>query len=42
MLNKGHKKDMKKDDAIFNIVREYIKDSKNILFEGNCYDLDNT
>ncbi|WP_455170626.1 glutamine synthetase III family protein [Aegicerativicinus sediminis] len=31
------KKDMKKDDAIFNVIREYIKDSKNILFEGNGY-----
>lgn len=31
------KKDMKKDDAIFNILREYIKKSKNILFEGNGY-----
>ena len=30
-------KDMKKDDAIFNILREYIKKSKNILFEGNGY-----
>jgi len=31
------KKDMKKDDAIFNVLREYIKISKNILFEGNGY-----
>ncbi len=31
------KKDMKKDDAIFNVLREYIKNSKNILFEGNGY-----
>ncbi|MEJ6791197.1 MAG: glutamine synthetase III [Lacinutrix sp.] len=31
------KRDMKKDDAIFNILREYIKKSKNILFEGNGY-----
>jgi glutamine synthetase len=30
-------KDMKKDDAIFNVLREYIKNSKNILFEGNGY-----
>jgi len=30
-------KDMKKDDAIFNVIREYIKTSKNILFEGNGY-----
>lgn len=32
-------KDMKKDDAIFNVLREYIKTSKPILFEGNGYDL---
>lgn len=31
------KKDMKKDDAIFNVLREYIKTSKAILFEGNGY-----
>src|SRR5690606_18833671 len=31
------KKEMKKDDAIFNVLREYIKKSKNILFEGNGY-----
>ena len=31
------KKDFKKDEAIFNILREYIKESKNILFEGNGY-----
>ncbi|WP_431135713.1 glutamine synthetase III [Psychroserpens mesophilus] len=31
------KKEMKKDDAIFNVLREYIKTSKNILFEGNGY-----
>ena len=31
------KKDMKKDDAIFNVLREYIKNSKAILFEGNGY-----
>lgn len=30
-------KGMKKDDAIFNILREYIKQSKRILFEGNGY-----
>jgi glutamine synthetase len=30
-------KDMKKDDAIFNILREYIKVTKNILFEGDGY-----
>jgi glutamine synthetase len=31
------KKDLKKDEAIFNILREYIKKSSNILFEGNGY-----
>ena len=30
-------KSMKKDDAIFNVLREYIKQSKSILFEGNGY-----
>ncbi len=32
----GDKK-MKKDDAIFNVLREYIKSSKRILFEGDGY-----
>ena len=31
------KKDLKKDEAVFNVLREYIKQSKNILFEGNGY-----
>ncbi|HEU4496928.1 MAG TPA: glutamine synthetase type III, partial [Flavobacterium sp.] len=30
-------KGMKKDDAIFNVLREYIKQTKNILFEGDGY-----
>ncbi len=30
-------KDMKKDDAIFNVLRDYIKKSKKILFEGDGY-----
>ena len=30
-------KSMKKDDAIFNVLREYIKASKNIMFEGDGY-----
>jgi glutamine synthetase len=30
-------KDMKKDDAIFNVLREYIKGTKAILFEGDGY-----
>lgn len=29
--------EMKKDDAIFNVLREYIKETKNILFEGDGY-----
>ncbi|REE80269.1 glutamine synthetase [Lutibacter oceani] len=33
-------KDLKKDEAIFNVLREYIKSSKNILFEGNGYGLE--
>ena len=31
------KKGMKKDDAIFNVLREYIKQSKRIRFEGDGY-----
>ncbi len=31
------KKDMKKDDAIFNVLREIIKESKKIRFEGDGY-----
>lgn len=31
------KKDLKKDEAIFNVLREYIKSCRNILFEGNGY-----
>ncbi len=31
------KKDLKKDEAIFNVLREYIKSFKPILFEGNGY-----
>ena len=31
------KKNLKKDEAIFNVLREYIKDSRDILFEGNGY-----
>lgn len=30
-------KGMKKDDAIFNVLREYIKQTKAILFEGDGY-----
>ncbi|OSY88551.1 glutamine synthetase [Tenacibaculum holothuriorum] len=31
------KHEVKKDDAIFNVLREYIKASKRIRFEGNGY-----
>ncbi len=30
-------KNLKKDEAIFNTLREYIKDCKNIMFEGDGY-----
>lgn len=30
-------KNLKKDEAIFNVLREYIKKSERILFEGNGY-----
>jgi glutamine synthetase len=30
-------KGLKKDEAIFNVLREYIKQLKNILFEGDGY-----
>ena len=30
-------KHLRKDDAIFNLLREYIKKSKNILFDGDGY-----
>jgi glutamine synthetase len=32
-----NKKDLKKDEAIFNVLREYIKQSRRILFEGDGY-----
>ncbi|KAA5823368.1 glutamine synthetase type III [Algibacter amylolyticus] len=31
------KKDLKKDEAVFNVLREYIKSCRPILFEGNGY-----
>lgn len=34
------KKGLKKDEAIFNVLREYIKVSKNIMFEGDGYSED--
>ena len=33
LIDKG----LKKDEAIFNVLREYIKETKNILFEGDGY-----
>jgi glutamine synthetase len=33
-------KNLKKDEAIFNVLREYIKASKRIRFEGNGYGLE--
>jgi len=30
-------KGLKKDEAVFNVLREYIKSSKRILFDGNGY-----
>jgi glutamine synthetase len=33
LINKG----LKKDEAIFNVLREYIKQCKNIMFEGDGY-----
>ncbi len=30
-------RDLKKDEAIFNVLREYIKSSKDIIFGGNGY-----
>lgn len=34
------KKGLKKDEAIFNVLREYIKETKAILFEGDGYSED--
>ena len=34
------KKNLKKDEAIFNILREYIKECKKIMFEGDGYSED--
>lgn len=31
------KQNFKKDEAIFNVLREYIKEAKNIMFEGDGY-----
>jgi len=35
-----NKKSLKKDEAIFNVLREYIKTSKRIRFDGDGYSLD--
>lgn len=34
------KKNLKKDEAIFNVLREYIKTSKRIRFDGDGYSVD--
>ncbi len=34
------KEGLKKDEAIFNVLRDYIKTSKNVLFEGDGYSED--
>ena len=34
------KNGLKKEEAIFNVLREYIKQSKNIMFEGDGYSQD--
>jgi glutamine synthetase len=34
------KKSLKKDEAIFNVLREYIKTSKRIRFDGDGYSMD--
>ncbi|MGI9550320.1 MAG: glutamine synthetase III [Aurantibacter sp.] len=34
------KKNLKKDEAVFNVLREYIKTSKRIRFDGDGYGLD--
>lgn len=36
-VDKLIEQDFKKDEAILNVLREYIKTSKNILFEGDGY-----
>jgi len=39
-VDKLIEKGLKKDEAIFNVLRDYIKTSKNILFEGDGYSKD--
>jgi len=36
-VEKLTKKRIKKDEAIFQVLRKYIKESKNVIFEGNGY-----
>lgn len=36
LIDKG----LKKDEAIFNVLRDYIKTSKTVLFEGDGYSID--
>ncbi len=35
-----NKKNLKKDEAVFNVLREYIKTSKRIRFDGDGYSID--
>ncbi|GGG50565.1 glutamine synthetase [Croceivirga lutea] len=35
-----NKKNLKKDEAVFNVLREYIKNSKRIRFDGDGYSFD--
>ena len=39
-VEKLTKKRIKKDEAIFQVLRKYIKESKNVIFEGNGYSKD--
>jgi glutamine synthetase len=39
-VDKLIEKDVKKDEAIFQVIRQYIIESKNVRFEGNSYSED--
>ena len=39
-VDKLTKKRVKKDEAIFQVLKRYIKESKNVIFEGNGYSKD--
>ncbi len=39
-VEKLTKKRIKRDEAIFQVLRRYIKESKNVIFEGNGYSKD--